>query len=90
VVDHLDAPHHTDPARPEIGRLQAAARAQGFEPDFLRKHGAGDGRFYGSLGIAAVAFGVGGQGQHGAEEYAEISTIAPYYLALRQFLAGPE
>jgi succinyl-diaminopimelate desuccinylase len=88
VVDHLDAPHHTDPGRPEIGRLQAAARAQGFEPDFLRKHGAGDGRFYGSVGITAVAFGVGGQGQHGADEYAEISTIAPYYRALRQFLAG--
>jgi succinyl-diaminopimelate desuccinylase len=89
VVDHLDAPHHTDPARPEVGRLQAAARAQGFEPDFLRKHGAGDGRFYGSLGIAAVAFGVGGQGQHGADEYAEISTITPYYRALRQFLKDP-
>jgi acetylornithine deacetylase/succinyl-diaminopimelate desuccinylase-like protein len=80
--------HYTDPGRPEIARLQAAARDQGFEPDFLRKHGAGDGRFYGALGIAAVAFGVGGHGQHGAGEYAEISTIGPYHQALRQFLAG--
>jgi succinyl-diaminopimelate desuccinylase len=88
VVQHLDAPHYTDPGRPEIARLQAAARDQGFEPDFLRKHGAGDGRFYGALGIAAVAFGVGGHGQHGAGEYAEISTIGPYHQALRQFLAG--
>ncbi len=88
VVQNLDAPHHTDPGRPEIARLQAAAREQGFEPDFLRKHGAGDGRFYGGLGIAAVAFGVGGQGQHGTGEYAEIGTIAPYVQALRQFLAG--
>jgi succinyl-diaminopimelate desuccinylase len=88
VVQNLDAPHHTDPGRAEIARLRAAAREQGFEPDFLRKHGAGDGRFYGGLGIAAVAFGVGGQGQHGAGEYAEISTIAPYFQALRQFLAG--
>jgi succinyl-diaminopimelate desuccinylase len=86
VVDHLDAPHHTDRDRPEIGRLRAAALAQGFEPDFLRKHGAGDGRFYGALGIAAVAFGVGGDGQHGPDEYAEIDTIAPYYRALRHFL----
>ena len=86
VVDLLDAPHHTDRDRPEIGALQAAARAQRFQPDFLRKHGAGDGRFYGSLGIAAVAFGVGGDGQHGADEYAEISTIAPYYRALIYFL----
>ena len=89
VVDSLDAPHHTDRDRPEIGRLRAAALAQGYQPDFLRKHGAGDGRFYGALGIAAVAFGVGGDGQHGADEYAEISTIEPYYRALRQFLAGP-
>ena len=88
-VQNLDAPHHADPGRPEIARLAAAARDQGFAPDFLRKHGAGDGRFYGALDIAAVAFGVGGQGQHGAGEYAEIGTIGPYYRALRQFLAGP-
>ena len=88
VVESLDAPHHTDPRRPEIARLRAAALAQGFQPDFLHKHGAGDGRFYGSRGMAAVAFGVGGQGQHGSDEYAEISTIAPYYRALRRFLAG--
>ncbi|HEX4259170.1 MAG TPA: M20 family metallopeptidase [Streptosporangiaceae bacterium] len=86
VVQNLDAPHHTDPGRPEIAWLRAAARDQGFEPDFLRKHGAGDGRFYGGLGIAAVAFGVGGQGQHGTGEYAEVSTIGPYFQALRQFL----
>ncbi|HEY2279394.1 MAG TPA: M20/M25/M40 family metallo-hydrolase [Streptosporangiaceae bacterium] len=90
VINSLDAPHHTDRDRPEIPRLQAAALAQRYQPDFLRKHGAGDGRFYGSLGIAAVAFGVGGQGQHGADEYAEISTIEPYYRALRQFLSDPD
>ena len=89
VVDSLDAPHHTDRDRPELGKLGAAARAQGFQPDFLRKHGAGDGRFYGALGLPAVAFGTGGDGQHGADEYAEISTITPYYRALRQFLTDP-
>jgi succinyl-diaminopimelate desuccinylase len=61
----LDAPHHTDPGRPEVARLQAAARAQGFEPGLLRKHGAGDGRFYGGLGIAAVAFGWAGRASTG-------------------------
>jgi len=89
VVDHLDPPHHADPGRPEIGRLREAALAQGYQPDFLRKHGAGDGRFYGEAGIAAVAFGVGGHGQHGAEEYADIATIEPYYQALTQFLRDP-
>ena len=89
VVDHLDAPQNADGARPEIARLAEAARAQGYRPDFLRKHGTGDGRFYGEAGVTAVAFGVGGHGQHGADEYADITTIAPYYQALTQFLQAP-
>ena len=39
--------------------------------------------------MTAVAFGVGGHGQHGADEYADITTIAPYYQALTQFLQAP-
>ena len=86
VVDQLDSPHHSDQDLPEVRSLQRAARNQGYAAGFLRKHGAGDGRFYGQLGIPAVAFGVGGAGQHGPEEYADITTIVPYYLALREFL----
>jgi succinyl-diaminopimelate desuccinylase len=60
--------------------------------EFLRKHGAGDGRFYGERGIPAVAFGVGGGGggggQHGPDEFADMSTIQPYLAALRSFLTG--
>jgi succinyl-diaminopimelate desuccinylase len=50
------------------------------------KHGSGDAGFYSGRGIAAVAFGVGGDGQHGPDEYVEIATIAPYYHALKEFL----
>ena len=89
VVDHVDAPQNADGGRPEITRLAGAALAQGYQPDFLRKHGTGDGRFYGEAGVTAVAFGVGGYGQHGAEEYADIATIGPYYRALTQFLRDP-
>ena len=89
VVDHVDAPQNADGGRPEITRLAGAALAQGYQPEFLRKHGTGDGRFYGEAGITAVAFGVGGHGQHGAEEYADIATIGPYYRALTQFLRNP-
>ena len=89
VVDHVDAPQNADGGRPEITRLAGAALAQGYQPDFLRKHGTGDGRFYGEAGVTAVAFGVGGRGQHGAEEYADIATIEPYYRALTQFLRDP-
>jgi len=89
VVDHVDAPQNADGGRPEIARLRQAALAQGYTPGFLRKHGTGDGRFYDEVGVAAVAFGVGGHGQHGAEEYADIPTIEPYYRALTRFLADP-
>jgi succinyl-diaminopimelate desuccinylase len=86
VVDSADQPHRADLDSPEIAALQAAARAQGYSGEFLRKHGSGDSRFYGQRGINSVAFGTGGAGQHGPDEYLEITTIAPYYQALRAFL----
>lgn len=88
-VDHADPPHRADQDRPEVRSLQRAARNQGYRGGFLRKHGAGDARFYYQRGIDAVAFGIGGDGQHGACEYADISTIAPYYRALTEFLENP-
>ena len=88
VVDVLDPPHHADQDRPEVLRLQHVARRQGYPGDLLRKHGVSDGRFYGELGIPAVAFGVGGSGQHGPDEYADLRSVVPYYHALREFL-GP-
>lgn len=36
-----------------------------------------------------MIFGVGGDGQHGASEYAEIASIAPYYRALAEFVRDP-
>ena len=92
VVDVLDQPHRADRDRPEVLRLQQVARRQGYPGDLIRKHGVSDGRFYGQLGIAAVAFGVDGSGQHGPDEYADLTTVVPYYRALREFLGflGPQ
>ena len=89
LVNHADPPHHADRHRPEIRSLQQAVRNQGYRPDFLRKHGAADGRFYYQRGTDAVIFGVGGDGLHGPDEYAETATIAPYYRALTEFLRHP-
>jgi succinyl-diaminopimelate desuccinylase len=86
VLDQYGPPQHADHDRPEVKELRRAAQSQGYPADFLYKHGASDGAFYSGRGIAAVAFGVGGSGQHGPEEYAEISTIAPYHRALTEFL----
>lgn len=85
-IQHADPPHHADRGRPEIDGLMRAVAKQGYQPGFLRKHGSADGRFYCQRGIDAVIFGVGGDGQHGADEYVDIKTIAPYYRALRDFL----
>jgi succinyl-diaminopimelate desuccinylase len=89
VIEHADPPHHADQHRPEIRRLQQAVTNQGYRPDFLRKHGAADGRFYYQHGIDAVIFGVGGDGLHGPDEYADTTTIAPYHRALTEFLHNP-
>ena len=86
AVDQADPPHHASQDSPEVSRLQQAIANQGYRPDFLRKHGAADGRFYYQRGIDAVIFGVGGDGQHGAGEYVDVGTIAPYYHALSEFL----
>jgi succinyl-diaminopimelate desuccinylase len=87
-VDQADPPHHACQDSPEVRQLQQAITRQGYRPDFLRKHGAADGRFYYQRGIDAVIFGVGGDGIHGADEYVDIDTIAPYYRALSEFLRG--
>ncbi len=86
AVEHLNAPHHTDHDREEVKHLRWAAQRQGYPADFLYKHGSGDGTFFSGRGIAAVAFGVGGDGQHGPDEYVEVATIEPYYRALTEFL----
>ena len=86
VVELADPPHHADRGRPEVRRLREAAAGQGYSGEFLRKHGAADGRFYYQRGIDAVIFGIGGDGLHGPDEYADVATIVPYYRALRDFL----
>jgi succinyl-diaminopimelate desuccinylase len=86
ALERYGPPQHADHDRPEIKELRQAAQNQGYPAEFIYKHGASDGAHYSGRGIAAVAFGVGGAGQHGPEEYAEISTIEPYHRALTEFL----
>ena len=88
VVDHVEPPHRADPEGPDLLALQRAARAQGYSGELLRKHGAADSRFYFQRGIDAVIFGVGGDGQHGPDEYADLATVEPYRRALIAFLEG--
>ena len=85
-VDAVGAPHRADPAGADVTRLRAAVRGVGYPGTLLRKHGAADGRHYYAHGIDAVIFGPGGDGQHGAGEYVDLDTLAPYRDALTAFL----
>ena len=89
VVDRIDPPHHADERHQEVTALRAAARGQGYAGDVLRRHGTGDVCFFAEHGIAGVEFGIGGDGLHGPDEYADIATIVPYYQALTEFLLAP-
>ncbi|WP_158883701.1 M20 family metallopeptidase [Amycolatopsis anabasis] len=86
AVERIDPPHRADPDSAEVRALRRAAESQGYSGEFLRKHGAADARFFYQHGIDAVIFGIGGHGQHGPDEYADITTIVPYYRALTRFL----
>jgi succinyl-diaminopimelate desuccinylase len=86
AVARVDPPHRVDPQRREVRLLQHAAWNQGYRAGILRKHGASDARFFRQRGIAAVIFGIGGDGQHGPDEYVDTTTIGPYYHALTAFL----
>jgi succinyl-diaminopimelate desuccinylase len=88
IADHVEPPHRAAPDSPEVLALQRAARDQGYTGDLLRKHGAADSRFYFQRGIDAVIFGIGGDGQHGPDEYADLTTVEPYRRALLGFLAS--
>ncbi len=89
VVDRIDPPHRADERHPEVTALRAAVRGQGYAGEFLRRHGTGDVCFFAEHGTEAVEFGIGGDGLHGPGEYADITTIAPYYQALTEFLRAP-
>ena len=79
LVDALAPPHHADPDRAEVRFLRRYG-------DLLRKHGSADGRFYSARGVNAAIFGPGGDGQHGPDEYADLTTVEPYHRAVTDLL----
>jgi succinyl-diaminopimelate desuccinylase len=85
-LDRWDPPHRADENLAEVRALRDAVQAEGYPGGFLRKHGSADSRHLAAVGIPAVAFGIGGDGQHGPAEYADLATLGPYRRALRRFL----
>jgi succinyl-diaminopimelate desuccinylase len=90
AVHDLVAPHRADHDLGEVAGLQRAAIDQGYPGKFLYKHGSGDAAFYSAQGVPAVAFGVEGAGQHGPDEYVDLTSVEPYRRALTAFVRGLE
>ncbi|NMO56623.1 M20/M25/M40 family metallo-hydrolase [Actinoplanes sp. TBRC 11911] len=99
VADHLSAvaglpaevaalgqPHETSPDNPLLASLRAALTGAGGPGTTMRKHGASDSRHYHAAGVDTVICGPGGNGQHGPDEYVDLTSVEAYRNALIAFL----
>lgn len=87
-ISALGPPHETSPDNPFVTALRSALVAAGGPGTSMRKHGAADSRHYHAIGVDTVICGPGGDGQHGPDEYLDLTTVEPYREALTAFLAG--
>ena len=89
IVEIIDftAPIYTDPKNPLLMALKRAAESVEGKPfKFVRRHGTGDGRFYGEVGNEACEFGTVGEGQHSDTEHITLEGFRNYHETLRRFL----
>lgn len=85
-VASLGQPHETSPDNPFLASLRAALAGAGGPGTTMRKHGASDSRHYHAVGVDTVICGPGGDGQHGPDEYVDLTTVEAYRNALIAFL----
>lgn len=72
---------------PFIQRLSAIAEeVTGKEHEPVRKNGASDARFATLDGRSGITFGPRGSNDHGKNEYADLTSIEPFYTTLRRFV----
>ncbi len=86
ALKHASGIHLARSDNSHIKDIQSAVSRQGYRSESLRRHGASDGRFYTQYDTDAILFGVDGAGQHGPDEYVDVSSVAPYKNALMDFL----
>ncbi|HSX05029.1 MAG TPA: M20/M25/M40 family metallo-hydrolase [Candidatus Saccharimonadales bacterium] len=89
IVNVLDfsSPLYTNPSNSLLLRLKATAeKVEAAEFSFVRRHGTGDGRFYGDVGGEACEFGVAGDHAHADGEYITLEAFHNYIVTMRQFM----
>jgi succinyl-diaminopimelate desuccinylase len=72
------------------GLRRAIKQVSGFEPQFLGRPGASDGRHFAPFGSSIVEYGLLGQNSHTAQEYVELDSFEKYYTTLWMFLRKPK
>ena len=73
----------------DIQRLaETAEEVTGEEISLIKEEGASDARFPTFNGNTGVTFGPRGKNIHGEEEFADLTSIEPYYRTLRKFITS--
>lgn len=79
--------HEADTQNVYVRKLAAALQtATGLAPEFIKKPGGADVRFYSDLGVPAVVLGVQGADIHGDNEHLLLPSLDQYYKTLKKFL----
>jgi succinyl-diaminopimelate desuccinylase len=87
-VAALGQPHETSADNSYLATLRSSLVGAGGPGTTMRKHGASDSRHYHAVGVDTVICGPGGHGQHGPDEYVDLTTIEAYRNALIAFLTS--
>lgn len=86
---NLENTHTTDESNNYIQQLVSSVeRITHRRPNFLKKHGASDVRYYSAEGSTAVTFGITGDGIHADGEYVDVESLDTYYQILLDFFTN--
>lgn len=87
AIHDFSSPIYTDPKNPLLLMLKTSAeKVEEHAFSFVRRHGTGDGRFYGDVGNQACEFGIVGDDSHGDNEYITLKAFDNYLKTMRDFL----
>ncbi len=76
-----------DKTNPHVKRFkQAADKVLKKDVKFGEEYGASDARFFTEKGIPAIVFRLSGEHEHAENEYADLSSIEPFYAVLKEFI----
>jgi succinyl-diaminopimelate desuccinylase len=86
-INDFTSPFYTSPNNELLIKLRESAETiEGTDFKLVRRHGTGDGRFYGDVNNEACEFGIAGRGAHSDNEYITLAGFRNYLQTMRLFL----